>query len=121
MPNIVYEKVTTRGSIELVKEEGKDYIESIELGNKANDDISATPILSWKDVEVVSTTPHRKFLKIADDLIFGGKNEIDLKGSKILKGVSGQITGGLWGKCLYSFIKFILFVKCNQLFISNYG
>lgn len=58
----------------------------------------SAPILSWKDIVVTSTQTHRKYARILDDLLFQGQNKVDLAGSKILKGISGQITGGLWGK-----------------------
>lgn len=68
-----------------------------------SEEISSTPILSWKNLSVTSTQFHYKILNIADEKLFENRLGTKPSGINILKNVSGQIEGGLWGKTLNEF------------------
>eukprot|EP00595_Chromulina_sp_UTEXLB2642_P001114 CAMPEP_0196766492 /NCGR_PEP_ID=MMETSP1095-20130614/25504_1 /TAXON_ID=96789 ORGANISM="Chromulina nebulosa, Strain UTEXLB2642" /NCGR_SAMPLE_ID=MMETSP1095 /ASSEMBLY_ACC=CAM_ASM_000446 /LENGTH=371 /DNA_ID=CAMNT_0042128817 /DNA_START=12 /DNA_END=1124 /DNA_ORIENTATION=- len=59
---------------------------------KSND----IPILSWRNLTVVSTNPLYKAVSTVNEEIFNTNYNIEIGGSKLIKEVSGQIQGGLW-------------------------
>jgi hypothetical protein len=53
-------------------------------------DNQLSPIISWRNVNVISITP----VEVVQQLAF--KQTAENKGHSLLNNVSGQVTGGLW-------------------------
>jgi ABC-type molybdenum transport system ATPase subunit/photorepair protein PhrA len=80
-----YRRIKVKLVVKLMAE-----IESITVIEQDN---HLSPILSWRNVNVVSITPVEAIKQIAHKVY---NQNAENNGHVLLKNVSGQVTGGLW-------------------------
>eukprot|EP01038_Epipyxis_sp_PR26KG_P006990 gene6990-9552_t len=96
-------KATYSGLVVSTSESKDGNVKELELIPKAFNDSydensDVLPILSFKNIEVVSTSTARKIWTLGQELLLSKPRDGQaIPGSKILKGISGQINGGLVG------------------------
>jgi hypothetical protein len=110
MTDVDYSRVS--GGVELqavYEKEGK----SVEDGGSfGKEEI----VLSWKNLKVVSTSTVNKIINFID-------KTRDVGGKELLKGVDGQIAGGLWAIMVCgrsARILLLLSIKNNSAWVNTY-